>query len=287
MARVGLEVDADRLAARAAGRGPAAPWWYLTSPVPPCGIVVTASSVEAPSNSAKIVLVGAAEVVGEHVQPAAVGHPDDDLLGAAGRRQLDQLVEHRHRHVEALDRELVLAEVGLVHEALERVDLDQARQQSALLVALERLCGTLRSRSSRAASALAVGGDVLDLVGDRAAVGVAQVRAALPRASLRGRRCAAACAGIWAISSASARAPAGRAPGRPRGSSRAGRGAPRGGRGCARGCTSVFAACDGLQQLLAACGRRSGRARGAAGAAVARGAARCPSCHAERCEDAS
>ncbi len=34
---------------------PCVPWWYLTSPVPPCGIVVTASSVEAPSNSAKIV----------------------------------------------------------------------------------------------------------------------------------------------------------------------------------------------------------------------------------------
>jgi len=33
---------------------PWAPWWYFTSPVPPCGIVVTASSEEAPSNSAKI-----------------------------------------------------------------------------------------------------------------------------------------------------------------------------------------------------------------------------------------
>jgi hypothetical protein len=34
---------------------PWAPWWYLTSPVPPCGIVVTASIEEAPSNSRKIV----------------------------------------------------------------------------------------------------------------------------------------------------------------------------------------------------------------------------------------
>ena len=34
---------------------PWAPWWYLTSPVPPCGIVVTASIDDAPSNSRKIV----------------------------------------------------------------------------------------------------------------------------------------------------------------------------------------------------------------------------------------
>ena len=34
---------------------PWAPWWYFTSPVPPCGIVVTASIDEAPSNSRKIV----------------------------------------------------------------------------------------------------------------------------------------------------------------------------------------------------------------------------------------
>ena len=33
---------------------PCAPWWYLTSPVPPWGRVVIGSSVEEPSNSAKI-----------------------------------------------------------------------------------------------------------------------------------------------------------------------------------------------------------------------------------------
>ena len=76
-------------------------------------------------------LVRAAEAVREHVEPAAVGHADHDLARAVGGRELDHLVEHRDRHVEALDRELLLAQVGLVHEALERVDLREAPQQRA------------------------------------------------------------------------------------------------------------------------------------------------------------
>ena len=120
-------------------------------------------------------VVGAAEVVGEHVQPPAVGHADHDLARTVGGRQLDQLVEHRHRHVEALDRELVLAEVGLVHEALERVDLDQAPEQPLALLGRERLAEGARLDVLAQPHALAVGGDVLDLIGDRAAVGLAQV----------------------------------------------------------------------------------------------------------------
>ena len=121
-------------------------------------------------------VVGAAEVVREHVQPAAVGHPDDDLLAAVRGRQLDQLVEHRHGHVEALDRELVLAEVGLVHEALERVDLDQALEQRPALVARQLVAERARLDVLAQPHALAVRGDVLDLIRDRAAVGLAQVR---------------------------------------------------------------------------------------------------------------
>ncbi len=75
--------------------------------------------------------VRAAEVVREHVEPAAVGHPDDDLAGAARARELDELVDHRHGHIQALDRELLLAQVGLVHEALERVDLGEARSSAS------------------------------------------------------------------------------------------------------------------------------------------------------------
>jgi hypothetical protein len=73
-----------------------------------------------------------------------VCHANDDLLAAVRRRELDQLVEHRHGHVEALDRELVLAEVGLVHEALQRVDLDEALEQRPALVACQRLAERAR-----------------------------------------------------------------------------------------------------------------------------------------------
>src|SRR3712207_6902860 len=58
--------------------------------------------------SAEDRLVRPPEVVGEDVEAAAVGHAEDDLAGAGGRRQLGHLVEHRDRHVESLDRELLL-----------------------------------------------------------------------------------------------------------------------------------------------------------------------------------
>ncbi len=121
-------------------------------------------------------VVGPAEVVREHVQAPAVGHPDHYLAAAVGGGELDQLVEHRNGHVEALDRELVLAEVGLVHEALQRVDLDEPLEQRLLLVAGQRLAEAAGLDLLAQPDALAVGGDVLDLIGDRAAIGLAQVR---------------------------------------------------------------------------------------------------------------
>ena len=76
-------------------------------------------------------LVGAADGVREHVQAAAVGHAEHDLARARGRGELDRLVEHRHERVEALDRELLLAQEGLVQVALERLDLGQPLEQAA------------------------------------------------------------------------------------------------------------------------------------------------------------
>ena len=55
-------------------------------------------------------LVRAADRVREHVQAPAVRHPDHDLVRAGIRRELDRLVEHRHHRVEALERELLLAQ---------------------------------------------------------------------------------------------------------------------------------------------------------------------------------
>ncbi len=121
-------------------------------------------------------VVGTAEVVREHVQPTTVRHADHDLAGAAGGGQLDQLIQHRDGHVESLDRELLLAQVGLVHEALERVDLRQALEQRLLLLVGERLAELPGLDLLPQPQALLVRRDVLDLVGDRAAVGLAQMR---------------------------------------------------------------------------------------------------------------
>ena len=65
--------------------------------------------------------------------------------------QLDRLVEHRHQRVEALDRELLLAQERLVQVALERLDLGQALEQAALLLGVERLAVARPTRSPGAA----------------------------------------------------------------------------------------------------------------------------------------
>ena len=115
----------------------------------------------------------AAEVVGEDAEPAAVRHPEDDLLGAAPVGEGDQLVEHRHDRVEPLDREDLLAEIGPLDEALELEDVDQALQQAAFLLIGERLAVGAGLDHLPQPGPLPVGGEVLELVGDRAAVGLA------------------------------------------------------------------------------------------------------------------
>ena len=61
--------------------------------------------------------------VRQHVQAAAVRHPEHDFVGTGLRSEIDRLVEHRHEHVEALDRELLASEEGLVQVVLEGLDL--------------------------------------------------------------------------------------------------------------------------------------------------------------------
>ena len=68
-----------------------------------------------------------------------MGHPDDDVVSALGVGHLEDLVEHRHDGIETLDREHLLAEVGLLQIALEAEDLDEPVEQLLLLLWLERL----------------------------------------------------------------------------------------------------------------------------------------------------
>ena len=121
-------------------------------------------------------LVGAADRVHEHVQAATVRHADHDLVRTGSCGDLDRLVEHRHHRVEALERELLLAEEAAAEVLLERLD---ARESLTRAHALLRLSGSpVAAGLDRLPKpdALGVVGQVLDLVGDRAAVDVAQRR---------------------------------------------------------------------------------------------------------------
>ena len=118
----------------------------------------------------------AAEVVGEDAEPAAVGHPEDDLVGAGAVGEGDDLVEHRHDHVEPLDREDLGAEIRFLEEALELEDVDQPVQQALFLDLGERLAVGAGLDHLAHPDPLLVRGDVLELVADRPAVGVAHPR---------------------------------------------------------------------------------------------------------------
>ncbi len=132
--------------------------------------------VPSPFEFGKDRFVGATHGVGQHIETAAVGHADHDLAGTLLRGQLDDQIEHGHQHVHALDRESLLTEIGLMQELLERLDLHQSLiqpllvgrcQWGAVLTTLDHLPQP---------DALGMIGDVLQLVGHRAAVGFLQAR---------------------------------------------------------------------------------------------------------------
>ena len=97
-------------------------------------------------------VVGPADGVREDVQPAAVGHADDDVAGAVLRGELDRLVEHRDHRVEPFDGELLLAEERAAQIALHALDLGQPPEQHAPLVLRREACGTGPTRSPSAAT---------------------------------------------------------------------------------------------------------------------------------------
>jgi hypothetical protein len=98
-----------------------------------------------------------------------VGHAETTSRAPAAASWID-LVEHRH-HVEALDRELLLAEEALCSRP-RAPRPGEALEQAALLLGVERLPVGARLDGLTKPDALLVVGDVLDLVGDRAAVGL-------------------------------------------------------------------------------------------------------------------
>ena len=120
-------------------------------------------------------LVAHSHDVGEHVEAPAVRHADHRPMSALLRGHLQDQVEHWHEGVEPLDAEPLLPQVGLVQESLESLDGGQLFQQCPLLVRGERLSVLAGLDHAPQPGPLGVVGDVLDLVGDRPAVRLAQL----------------------------------------------------------------------------------------------------------------
>ena len=116
---------------------PLAPLWYFTSPEP-----CTLSGSRFPSNSAKISPVGLAHDVGEHVQPAAVGHPEHRLFDAALAASSRIGVEQRDRRLGSLEAEPLLADIAGVQEALEGLGRVQPLEDVVLLLGRTACPGT-------------------------------------------------------------------------------------------------------------------------------------------------
>src|SRR5262249_62002407 len=83
-------------------------------------------------------LVRTPDGVRQGIEPAAVCHPDHDLVRTVCRRELERLVQHRYEDVEPFERELLLAQKRLAQVLLERLGLRQAMEELSALVRLER-----------------------------------------------------------------------------------------------------------------------------------------------------
>jgi hypothetical protein len=121
-------------------------------------------------------LRGLVHDVDEHVQAAAMGHAEHDLVDVVFARLFDEEVEHRDHALGAFEREPLCAEEVLVDELLEVLGVGELREDAEHLVVRER-----RAVSARLHLGLEplAGFDVLDVTeldADGAPVGLAEVR---------------------------------------------------------------------------------------------------------------
>ena len=110
--------------------------------------------------------------VDQHVEAAAVGHADADLVELVGRGGLADLVEERDRGLAALEAETLLADELGLQERLEGLGLVELLQDAQLLLA--RRLGVRTLDALLEPGALVGLLDVHVLEADRAGVGVAQ-----------------------------------------------------------------------------------------------------------------
>ena len=66
-------------------------------------------------------------------------HSDEELARPAERRASDDAADHGHQHIEALDREPLLPQVGALQKVLESLHFGQNAQQVHLTVPIHRI----------------------------------------------------------------------------------------------------------------------------------------------------
>ena len=114
--------------------------------------------------------------------------PDEHLVRAAPRRELDSLVEHRNEDIETLDGELLLADEGTSQIRLERLHLGEPEEERAPLLGRQLFPESAGLDRLPQPHALGVIGDVLDLVRDRPRIDLAQSRESVAKRLARHRQ---------------------------------------------------------------------------------------------------
>ena len=120
------------------------------------------------------------EDVAEHVEPAAVGHAEHDLLDAVLRRAVDHEVEERHQGLAAFEREALRTDEVRVQELLEDLGVDEAAEHAELQLGaqVEAVRRGLHALAEPRAHVELL--DVHELHADGAAVGLVEPRDDLP-----------------------------------------------------------------------------------------------------------
>ena len=114
--------------------------------------------------------------MGEDVQAAAVGHAELERRDPVRGSLPGELVEQRHQRVEAFERERLLAGKDLAQVLLERLRAHQPFEERAFGGRVERAAMASALDFLSQPDTLLATCDVLDLIGDRAAVGVVEAR---------------------------------------------------------------------------------------------------------------
>src|SRR5882762_3123179 len=117
-----------------------------------------------------------AEHVDQHVQPATVRHPDDNLLDAATATFLHQIVEQRDQRVAPFQREAFLSHEARMQVALQSFSGRELPEYIASLLVTEALLDTSELELVLQPQALVRIGHMCELGADRPAINLLEAR---------------------------------------------------------------------------------------------------------------